>query len=647
MASLKLAIQTQGVKKGEQQFNRSSKNIINDTNKMSKASNAATLAFRMLGGILATGILYKGFKQVISDAIEAEQVMAQLNAVITSTGGAAGFTSDELDKTASALQKVSTFGDESIKSAQALLLTFKQIRGEEFERTTSVILDLATAMGTDLQSAVLQVGKALNDPVANLGALSRAGIQFEKEQKELIKTLFNTGRVAEAQRIILKELESQFGGSARAARETLGGALKNLQNTFADLSEEIGKSITGENSLRGAVESINDVVENSISKVSTVFSVLSQVTSTVLAAIIGQFETGFDFIKGVVETDIALIKGTVLTLRDAFKTAWSGAKAVTIGFITALLNIVSKGTESAFDLIVGPFEKAANFLEGKDFAGAGILQNIFGGISSGFDFLDPTEEIENLVSSLSSVGEKAAAETEKNWQNTKNTATTAISDIKTSAVDGFNATVESGTTIVETIKNIWMTSTEVVEEQTEKQKESINKNIEEAETRYRGLAETIKDTFAQAADDFTSAFADAIMGADDAFDNFLKNILKKVLEAQIEQNITKPLFSAIGLPGFAAGGITPVNQPFIVGENGPEIMQLGQPAVVSPGVGGMTNVQVINNTGTQARVSERENQQGGKDITVVIDEVVAGSIVNGGKTQKAIGATFGLNTRGY
>lgn len=37
-----------------------------------------------------------------------------------------------------------------------------------------------------------------------------------------------------------------------------------------------------------------------------------------------------------------------------------------------------------------------------------------------------------------------------------------------------------------------------------------------------------------------------------------------------------------GLPGFAAGGTTPVNQPFLVGEHGPEIMQLGTPTTVTP-----------------------------------------------------------------
>jgi len=101
-------------------------------------------------------------------------------------------------------------------------------------------LDLAEVVGQDLNSTMIQLGKALNDPVANLGALSRAGIQFTKQQKELIKGLWQAGKTAEAQSLILDELESQFGGTAKAARDTFGGALQSLKNTLGDIGESIG-----------------------------------------------------------------------------------------------------------------------------------------------------------------------------------------------------------------------------------------------------------------------------------------------------------------------------------------------------------------------------------------------------------------------
>lgn len=138
------------------------------------------------------------------------------------------------------LQNKTLFGDEVIlKDATAQLLTFTNISGENFARTQQAALDLATRLDGDLKGASIQLGKALNDPVANLSALSRSGIQFSDEQKDVIKTLAETGRLAEAQTLILDELNKQYGGSAQAAAAADGG-FTQLANSFSDLQEIIG-----------------------------------------------------------------------------------------------------------------------------------------------------------------------------------------------------------------------------------------------------------------------------------------------------------------------------------------------------------------------------------------------------------------------
>ena len=122
----------------------------------------------------------------------------------------------------------------------AILATFKQIRGEGFERATMAALDMADVMEGGLNGALVMIGKALNDPIANLSAMTRAGVQFTQGQKDTIKTLWEAGDTMAAQGIILKELESQFGGAAKAARETFPGALKATENALGDVKEEIG-----------------------------------------------------------------------------------------------------------------------------------------------------------------------------------------------------------------------------------------------------------------------------------------------------------------------------------------------------------------------------------------------------------------------
>lgn len=190
---------------------------------------------------------------------EQAKAIAQVEAGLQSTAGQVGYTSEQLQSMASNLQKTTLFGDEEIlKDATAQLLTFTNISGEQFERTQKAALDLATRLDGDLKSASIQLGKALNDPIANLSALSRSGIQFSAEQKEVIKSLTETGRLAEAQTIILDELNKQYGGSAEAAAKAEGG-FTQLANAFGDLQEQFGKILV--EVLQPVIEYLRTLIE--------------------------------------------------------------------------------------------------------------------------------------------------------------------------------------------------------------------------------------------------------------------------------------------------------------------------------------------------------------------------------------------------
>ena len=190
---------------------------------------------------------------------KAEAKVAQ---AIRSTAGAAKLSLAELKAEASALQSQTIFGDEEIlNSATAQLLTFTNIASDNFKRTQVVALDLATVLDGDLKSSSIQLGKALNDPVTGLSALGEAGIQFSVEQKALINSLAATNRLAEAQDVILKELERQYGGQAKAAVVGVG-AFTQYNNAISDIKESIGKALVDQfypftNWLSGVVSPAN------------------------------------------------------------------------------------------------------------------------------------------------------------------------------------------------------------------------------------------------------------------------------------------------------------------------------------------------------------------------------------------------------
>ncbi|AOH36880.1 phage tail length tape measure family protein [Luteimonas sp. JM171] len=197
------------------------------------------------------------FRQMIQNTIRQENAMRQLEARLQSTGHAAGLTHKELVDMAAGFQQVTTFGDEAVIEGQALMLTFTNIGREVFPQALEAALNLSTGMGTDLTSAVRLVGRALHDPVRGLTQLSRVGVTLSKEQETLVRRLVETGRHAEAQGIILGELETKFGGAARAARDTFGGALEALKNAFGDLLE--GDS--GGDGIRGAKTAVESLTE--------------------------------------------------------------------------------------------------------------------------------------------------------------------------------------------------------------------------------------------------------------------------------------------------------------------------------------------------------------------------------------------------
>lgn len=189
-------------------------------------------------GIGAFEALREGAEELFAAQAAGQKVVAQLNAAILSTGGAAGQSAEDLEALAMQLEGVSNYGHVAIESAEALLLTFTKIGGGVLPEATKAVLDMSTALGTDLTETARQVGKALEDPEAGMTRLQRVGVLFTADQKATIKALQDTGDMAGAQTIILKQLEVQFGGSAAAAKDTLGGALAELKNRFDDLLED-------------------------------------------------------------------------------------------------------------------------------------------------------------------------------------------------------------------------------------------------------------------------------------------------------------------------------------------------------------------------------------------------------------------------
>jgi hypothetical protein len=192
------------------------------------------------GGIYA---LSRGIRSVAEEYTEAARAGAQTDAVIKSTRGVAGLTRTEVEGLAAALSRKAAIDDELIQSGANVLLTFKQIRNEAgqgnaiFDRATAAALDLSVAFGKDMRSSSVLVGKALNDPIKGVTALTRVGVDFTQQQKDQIQALVDSGDQLGAQKIIIKELESQVKGSAKAQAQPMD----RLKVGWNNIEESIGR----------------------------------------------------------------------------------------------------------------------------------------------------------------------------------------------------------------------------------------------------------------------------------------------------------------------------------------------------------------------------------------------------------------------
>ncbi len=208
----------------------------------SRMSSWSTKVAGLIGAAFAVDTIIDWGSTLISAAEESEQVTAQTTAVLASMGDVAGVTADEVAELAEQISLKTGLDDEMIQSGENVLLTFGNIRNEVgegndvFTRATEVATDMSVALGQDLQSSITQVGKALNDPIAGLSALSRVGVQFTDEQKNMITMMVVAGDTMGAQKVILQELERQFGGSAEAQAT----ASDKLRTAWGNVQEQLG-----------------------------------------------------------------------------------------------------------------------------------------------------------------------------------------------------------------------------------------------------------------------------------------------------------------------------------------------------------------------------------------------------------------------
>ena len=228
--------------KVQDQASQAMANVEKSTGNLGSKFGALKVA-ALAGGAALMGGLAVGLKSCVGEAMAAQKVITQTNAVIASTKGISGMTSESVGALADSLSRVIPIDDELIQSTENMLLTFTRVGKDIFPQATEAALNMATALGSDPVDAAMKLGKALNDPIAGVTALRKVGVMLTDQQKDQIAAMMKAGDVAGAQAVILKELETEFGNSGRAAGQTAAGQFAILGTQIGNVKESIGMAL--------------------------------------------------------------------------------------------------------------------------------------------------------------------------------------------------------------------------------------------------------------------------------------------------------------------------------------------------------------------------------------------------------------------
>jgi predicted DNA-binding protein (UPF0251 family) len=202
------------------------------------SGTAAMTGFALAATAGATS-LYQGLAALDEYTVGLRRTEAVLNA----TGNAAGFTAEQLREQADALGRATLTSTQEVQKAQAQLLTFNRVAGETFTRAIGLSQDLAETGFGSITSAAVQLGKALQDPIKGVSALTRVGISLSESQQDLIKNLVESNRLLEAQTILLDAVEANAGGTGAAvAVNTFAGSWDTLTDAVEKFNVQIAQS---------------------------------------------------------------------------------------------------------------------------------------------------------------------------------------------------------------------------------------------------------------------------------------------------------------------------------------------------------------------------------------------------------------------
>lgn len=165
----------------------------------------------------------------VTAAMAQEDATNRLNVALQNQGTYSKELSQSLGNMATEFQRSSRFSDDAITGVMQTLVAVGNVGPAQLQKVTQAVMDFSTATGRDLQSSSLMFAKAAE---GNTAAFNKMGIKIDEA-------------IPKSQRLaaVLEEVQRKFGGAANADLNTYTGAIAQLGNSWNDFQEELGNLI--------------------------------------------------------------------------------------------------------------------------------------------------------------------------------------------------------------------------------------------------------------------------------------------------------------------------------------------------------------------------------------------------------------------
>lgn len=319
-----------------------------------------------------TGVVaaYAGFSQVknfmtdcVTGVLELERANSRLGTLMMNVKGTTQAQVNEIIKYGDALELVTTVEGDATVAGASQLATF-QLQGSTIKTLLPALQDLAVSSygvsvsQEQMQSMANLVGKVMT---GNAGALTRYGVTMDATQKKILQT----GTESERAAMLVEVLGQNFGGLAESMAKTPEGQIIQLRNAWGSVKDIVGY---------GVLPAITSVVTFLASKIPAAQAVMTKavdavkiplvwIKDNILPPLVTAFQNvwnygvlAFNNIKSAVEQNegkFASVQTLLTGVRDALFNAFEFCKP-------ALNWVKDTGLPMIVDTLAGVVQWASN-----------------------------------------------------------------------------------------------------------------------------------------------------------------------------------------------------------------------------------------------------------------------------------------------